>query len=136
MITVNKLYITSDGSLRLRSLDSDVSRPNLGEDWLEGVDGREFCWQNKPSISDQSRSAIGECWWLRATTDQMLWRPTTYKKPKNIRVRKKLNVRRREWNKLTYSRNNFITYQLTWTTQRVVIRVHRSHSWADCNDSV
>jgi hypothetical protein len=68
------MFLTSEDSLRLRS-GSCGSRPNRGDDCEEGASGT--CWQNSPSISAQSKSAMGECWWLRATRDQMLFLPTT-----------------------------------------------------------
>ena len=58
-------------------LESVWSLEGLGEA-VRGV-AAGTCWQNKPSISDQSRSTIGEPWWFLATTAQMLCFPTTYR---------------------------------------------------------
>lgn len=80
ILCYRKTWTTSVLSFRI--LLSKVSElpesrfPNFGELWAE--DGGT-CWQNKPSISDQSISAIGECWWLNATCVHILFLPTTYK---------------------------------------------------------
>lgn len=57
---------TSEGSLRLRSPSTESRLLRWGDDWaeVEVEGGGGACWQNRPSISSQSRSAMGECLWL------------------------------------------------------------------------
>lgn len=46
---------------------------------FRNTSGRLTCWQKRPSISLQSKSALGECLWLDATSDQILFCPITWK---------------------------------------------------------